>query len=84
MIDEIIETLKKNGVKVNVRECRLPVTSTKARKNHNKRKLSDDNVREIRNLIKKKNSYSTIARRFGVNPTVISQIEKGLSYKYVI
>ena len=48
-----------------------------------KRKLTSDDVREIRKLLDKGESYSRISERFGVAKTTIQQIKEGRTYKWV-
>ena len=51
-------------------------------KEHSRTLLTEENVREIHRL-KGKESYSTIARRFGVKKAVIAQVAQGRSWKHL-
>lgn len=48
------------------------------------RKLTSQNVIEIRLLLAERKSYSFIAEKFGVSKSTIQQIKEGKSYKWVI
>lgn len=84
MLDGLIIELTKKGILVDEKQAKLGKGSKYARKNHNKRKLSDDNVRAIRRMVKKGHSYFAISKRFEVNATSIKQIAEGITYKDVI
>ena len=83
MIEDIIKELKDKGVDVDVRECKLPdkISKQKTRKNHNKRKLTDEQARYIRMEYRRGKSYHRLAVKFGVNATTIKQIVEYKSYK---
>ena len=83
MIEDIIKELKDKGVDVGVRECILPekISKKKTRKNHNKRKLTDEQARYIRMEYRRGKSYYRLAIKFGVNSTIIKQIVEYKSYK---
>jgi hypothetical protein len=49
-----------------------------------KRKLTEENVKEIRKMIAENYSYKQISEKFGVTKTTIQQIKEGKSYKWVL
>ena len=84
MIDELAEELLRSGIMVDAEQAKITNIKKHARKNHNKKKLSDDDVRAIRRMLKKGHSYSLISKKYRVHPTTILQIAKNITYKYVI
>ena len=83
-VDELKGELLRSGIMVDAKQAKITNIKKHARKNHNKKKLNDDDVRAIRIMLKKGHSYSLISKKYGVNPTTISQIAKNITYKYVI
>ena len=83
-VDELKGELLRSGIMVDAKQAIITNIKKPARKNHNKKKLNDDDVRAIRRMLKKGHSYSLISKKYGVNPTTVSQIAKNITYKYVI
>lgn len=51
--------------------------------NHNKAKLTDDNIKEIRKLFKEGLTATEIAKRYNVSKSTTSRINKGLLWSHV-
>jgi group I intron endonuclease len=75
--------------KQHTEESRLKMSETRIRKgvgrgiNHNKAKLTDDNIREIRKLFKEGLTATEIAKKYNVSKSTTARINKGLLWSHI-